>query len=92
MNDGKHGANHKSKYCDNLGAARDWPPPGSIGETQNRRYQRSRMANSDPEHKIRNVESPEYRPIKSGDANAGINLIYPRLKSGGDTYPQGCYG
>lgn len=50
------------------------------------------MANSDPEHEIRNVESPEYRPINSGDTNAGINLIYPSTESGGDKYRQGCYG
>ena len=48
-----------------------------VGQPQNRRDQRARVRDADPENKIDNVEAPEHRPLQTGHAHAVAQLDEP---------------
>src|SRR5580692_278589 len=72
------GADQDREDSDGLSAASNRAAPGGIGKTQDRGNQRARMADADPENKIRDVKGPEDGGVNTPDADAVVELITKR--------------
>ncbi len=69
---------NERKRGDRLGAARNRPAPFGLHDAEDRRNERPRVADADPEHERRDVESPERRPVLARHADAVDELDTPR--------------
>ena len=65
----------EDKDGDDFCGSGDRPSPFCLGETKDRRDECSRMADSDEKDKIGDINPPEDRPCKSGDAKSVAVLI-----------------
>ena len=84
VNDGEQCADHQREDRDDLGASRHRPAPGCIHKSQDRRNQSSRVADADPENKVRDVEGPVDRPLDTRHHEPVRHLVHPRPQAGHD--------
>ena len=82
MNQWKQGTDRQGKCGDGFGTPRHRSAPFSFDHTQNRRDQRAGLADTDPEHEVRFMKAPEYRPIVAGNGEAVVHLIRPGGQTG----------
>ncbi len=75
MADGNDRADGERENGDGFGAAGDGAAPAGVSQAQDGGDQRARVADSDPENEIGDVEGPEYGPVQAPDAEAMIDLI-----------------
>ena len=81
MDQREHGADHQCECRDDFRASRYRTPPRGVDDSKNRRDQRSRMTDSDPENEIGFVKTPEHRPVVAGHADTVVDLIKPGRQS-----------
>jgi hypothetical protein len=61
-------------------AARHRAAPAGVHETKDGGDQRAGVADTDPEHEIRDVEGPVDRVVDPGHAEAHVHLVAPRAE------------
>ena len=71
---GRHDGEHRHRF----GRAIDRRAEAGAEEIQNRRDQRSGVADTDPEHEGDDVDAPHHRRLVAGGAESLVNLIRPR--------------
>ena len=82
VNQGIHAGDHQGEGGHHLRTTGDRATVFSVEYTQNRGHERPRVADTNPEHKVGDVETPVYRASDTGHTHAP-----PNLESPGDKQP-----
>ncbi len=85
MDKGKKAGGTDGKDRHGLGGPCNGIAPSGPEQVQNRRYQRSRVGDTDPEHEIDQIDSPVNRVVLAAHPDADKNLVHPA--TGAEKHP-----
>ena len=88
VNQGEKSRRQHGEDRHRFGTAVDDVAPFRAEEKEDRRDQRTRMADADPKNKIGDVEAPEIGATQPRDADVITNLIAPTIKEQRDEAPR----